>query len=451
MIDPKYRLLVGSGNLINGGPYTWYITDIDQRRRFTVIYDPPVPLQSHEDIKATEDICQKQLQRSVDKLGSGVYGIYFTEPDGPITPITDPEEDMTSYVNCHSLAALQLMFPVKTVYLASLTELDRLQWQVDLISYQESPSISNTPSEKIAVFKYWFMFNGMFRTWSELNCWCRLPRDHPHIVPFDSVVLDNTTDGIVGFTNLFIPGGTLFSNNATSRPFRLRWLHQLLSVVDDLNYRYGIMHQDIAPRNLLIDKKDNLRLFDFNYSIMIDKDYSPHRDDWKGIAFTLYEIITLDEHFRKVPHEEQDAEALLHLEWVKHPDVKLDNDVQAFRDVLNIWLNKRRLKKFDPADTWVRWDWMPEPPLRAVPCFDSQRKIIGKEIKSVTTLFRQDLIAMGEPFWDWERPASYLLGEALRENVGQKTLGDKNLNDGVTDKKVMHQTVESQDNINGNT
>jgi hypothetical protein len=57
------------------------------------------------------------------------------------------------------------------------------------------------------------------------------------------------------------------------------------------------MHQDIAPRNLLIDEEDNLRTFDFNYSIMIDKHYTPDRDDIKGVIFTLYEIITLDGHY----------------------------------------------------------------------------------------------------------------------------------------------------------
>lgn len=79
----------------------------------------------------------------------------------------------------------------------------------------------------------------MFRTWYELNSGSRLSRDHPHIVPFDSVVLNNITGGIAGFTTLFISGGTLKDNNATTRPFRLRWFYQLLSVVDDLNYRYG--------------------------------------------------------------------------------------------------------------------------------------------------------------------------------------------------------------------
>ena len=63
---------------------------------------------------------------------------------------------------------------------------------------------------------------------------------------------------------------------------------------------------------------------------MIKEHYTPDRDDLKGVIFTLYEIITLDENHREVPHAQQGAEALLQLDWVKHPDVKLDNNVQAF-------------------------------------------------------------------------------------------------------------------------
>lgn len=220
----------------------------------------------------------------------------------------------------------------------------------------------------------------MFRTWYELNSRSRLPRDHAHIVPFDSVILDNITNGIVGFTSQFIPGGTLQDTNATKRPFCLRWFQQLMSVVDDLNYTYGIMHQDIAARNLVIDEEENLRIFDFNYAIMIDKHYTPHRDDTKGVIFTLYEIITLDEHFRELPHEEQDAESLLRMEWTKHPEVKLDSDVSVFRSALDAWVVKRKAKTFECAETWVQWPWMPKPPLGPVLAYGPNGEVIGKEM-----------------------------------------------------------------------
>ncbi|KAK4043391.1 kinase-like domain protein [Parachaetomium inaequale] len=249
--------------------------------------------------------------------------------------------------------------------------------QVDLVSYQGTPCAGGTGlATTKAAFKYWFMENGMIRTWLELNSWSRLPRDHPHIVPFDAVVLDPH--------------------------------------VDDLNYRYGMMHQDIAARNLVIDGNDNLRIFDFNYSIMIDKHYTPERDDLKGVIFTLYEIITLDEHFRDVPHDQQDSEAVLKMKWEKHPDVKLDADVQESRDVLDSWVTERKAKEFfKRADTWVRWPFVPKPPAVAMPIYDHDRKVTGTKMHSIRCLPRKDLVAMGQELWKWERPASYNLAEAL--------------------------------------
>ncbi|ODA77750.1 hypothetical protein RJ55_06352 [Drechmeria coniospora] len=412
MIKPDERLWSGSGVLLTGGPYTWHVTDFDQRRHFSVTYDPPTPVQ---DVEETEEICMAQLRKHIDSLEDDVYGISFTDVSGPITICKDWKDDVTGYVNCHPLSALEHPFAVKTIYLASLTELDRLGPQVDLVSYRGTPAVGAAPTETKAVFKYWFMENGMFRTWYELNSWSRLPRDHPHIVPFDAVVLNNITGGIVGLTSLFVPGGTLEDNNATKRRFSLEWLRQLLSVVDDLNYVYGMMHQDIAPRNLVIDQRGNLQIFDFNYSIMIDKHYTVDRDDLKGVVFTLYEMITLDKHFRDLPHEQQDAEAVLRLEWTKHPDVMLDNDVTAFRQVLEAWVKKRKGREFTMAETWVQWPWMPKPPAVLVPTYGDGRTVTGTETKSVPILIRQQLIELKQPYWKWERPASYRLRDALGE------------------------------------
>lgn len=294
MIKPQDRLWAGSGNLLFGGPYTWYITDFDQRRNFSVTYDPPTEVTNVEE---TEEICLEKLRQHIDELGADVLGIRFADSHGPITISSSKEDDVTFYTNCDPLSALQLPFAVRTIMFGNLTELDRFGPQVDLVTYQADPSVGDGGQKKVA-FKYWFVPNGKFRKWYELQCWSRLPRDHPHIVPFDAVVLDHVRGGVVGFTSLYIPGGTLDSD--TSRVFRLEWLKQLLSVVDDLNYRYGIMHQDIA-RNLLIDENGNLCIFDYNFSVMIAKHYTPERDDVKGVVFTLYEIITRDESFRRVP------------------------------------------------------------------------------------------------------------------------------------------------------
>ena len=154
MIDPERRLWAVSSNLPDDGPYTWHITDFDQRRHFAVRYEARV-----EDVEATEEICMDQIRKHVDDLGGGVYGISFTQWDGPVTHLTDPDDDVTEYVNNFPLSALGLSFPVKTVFLSSLTELDRMGPNVDLVSYQEAPSAAGAtaPSPTKVAFKYWFM------------------------------------------------------------------------------------------------------------------------------------------------------------------------------------------------------------------------------------------------------------------------------------------------------
>ena len=47
-----------------------------------------------------------------------------------------------------------------------------------------------------------------------MSLWCRL--QHPNIVPFDKVVVDELEGGLVGFTTKFIPGGTLDETSLAS-------------------------------------------------------------------------------------------------------------------------------------------------------------------------------------------------------------------------------------------
>lgn len=99
-----------------------------------------------------------------------------------------------------------------------------------------------------------------------MSLWCRLK--HPNIVPFDKVVIDELEGCLVGFTSKFIPGGTLEENK--TRGFKLKWLHELTEVVDELNLNLGIAHQDVSPRNIVIDEStDTLMLFNFNFSARI--------------------------------------------------------------------------------------------------------------------------------------------------------------------------------------
>lgn len=109
----------------------------------------------------------------------------------------------------------------------------------------------------------------------------RLP-NHPNIVPVDRIVLDEVRGGVVGFTTPYIPGGSLQDN--VTRPFKLKWARQLMQVVDDLNLRYGIAHQDIVPRNILVDEDaDNIMLHDFNVAAQIGRS--------RGDGFFFYRYV----------------------------------------------------------------------------------------------------------------------------------------------------------------
>ncbi|OIW22801.1 hypothetical protein CONLIGDRAFT_586688 [Coniochaeta ligniaria NRRL 30616] len=357
MIKDEWRFFAFSGDIVPGGPSTWHILDWDQRRLISVTMDEE---------QKEEDRAIECLKKHVDSLEPDVYLIYVSKDGELISTSTDIRDDHTSCVYYPPLRDLQLPDGIQTVRRSELEELDRLGPNVDLVLDLSS---SQADPKKV-VFKYYFMFQFLFGLWHEMNLWMRLPK-HPNIVPFDKVVVDELEGRAVGFTTLFAPGGTLDENR--SRVFKLQWLEQLMDVVDDLNLKYGIVHQDIAPRNLLVDDEtDTLMLFDFNYSARIGTQaYSEHRNDVKGVMFTIYEIITRDDRLRSVPYEQQDlADIVGPSEWIKHPDVKLDRPVSEYRSSLRRWAEKRRtgpqITAYKDAPHSIDWPSLGEAPLRVM-------------------------------------------------------------------------------------
>lgn len=228
----------------------------------------------------------------------------------------DPTKDETFCTYYQGLEYVPVPANVEITHRSDLVEVERLGPNVDLMCYSSRSIETQKRETEMVVFKYYFLQQFMFNRWDELQIWMRLPL-HPNIAPFDRLVVDKLEgrDVLVGFTSRFIPGGTLEADS--TRVFKLKWLRQLLHVIDDLNLNYGIQHQDVAPRNLLVDHEtDNLVIFDFNCAVRIGYPhridsyarYWDQRNDVKGAIFTLYEIITRDEHFREVSWENQNAE-----------------------------------------------------------------------------------------------------------------------------------------------
>ncbi|KAF5026385.1 hypothetical protein F66182_1513 [Fusarium sp. NRRL 66182] len=405
--DSKYYSL--SGSIPIGGPSTWHITDWDQRRVVSVTMD------GEQD---DESIAIEHFTRYSDQLPPEVYRIYISYSGDIITTYTDPDHDQNYCVHYPLLRESLLPEGTRTVRRDELEELDRLGPDVDLVSY--FPCLSQ-PAKKV-VFKYYFLWQYADGAWKELNLWMRLPR-HPNMVPFDRVVIDEFDGRVVGFTNDYIPGGNLEDNS--SRVFKLEWLQQLIEVVDELNLQYGIMHQDIAPRNLVINEAtDSIMLFDFNYAARINhygtlgegEHYIQHRNDVKGVIFTVYEVITQDSSLRDKPHAEQNLDHLEN-EWVKHPEVKLDHPVASYRFLLQEWRKRRAvdLSTVQPSDFPRAIDWpsRPEPPSKTVNAID----LLGRPyVRIVDGLIerRKDVRDRGDKVLNWERPPQKVVDTGIR-------------------------------------
>ncbi|KAK7571630.1 hypothetical protein V3481_018841 [Fusarium oxysporum f. sp. vasinfectum] len=254
-------------------------------------------------------------------------------------------------------------------------------------------------------------------SWKEMNLWMRLPR-HPNIVPFDRVVVDELEGRVVGFTNSYVPGGNLEENR--SFVFKLEWLRQLIKVVDDLNLEYGIAHQDIAPRNLLIDEStDSIMLFDFNFAARMDcpspgegEEYVEDRNDIKGVMFTTYEIITQDNSLRNIPNEYQNIDNLTS-KWVKHPEVKLYHPVASYQLMLQEWQDRRARVCLGDVPRAIDLPVMPKPPQKTICLKDAN----GQPVYSTVDNFyerRRDAWAMGDKVPNWQRPPQRLLDDGAR-------------------------------------
>ncbi|OAQ58733.1 protein kinase-like protein [Pochonia chlamydosporia 170] len=397
MIDDDSKYFCLSGDIPVGGPSTWHVTDWDQRRVVSVTMD------GEQD---DESIAIEHFSRYSSQLSPDIYRIYVSHAGEIISTYTDPKDDPTCCVYYPLLH--ESFFPegiqIQTVRRDELEELERLGPDVDLVSYL--PCLGASAKK-------------------EMNLWMRLPR-HPNIVPFDRIVVDELEGRVVGFTSTYVPGGSLEENK--SRVFRLEWLKQLIKVVDDLNLRYSISHQDIAPRNIVVDEStDSVMLLDFNFAARINHPSSPgegesyleDRNDVKGVIFTTYEIITRDNSLRSRPHEEQNLGDLRldSLEWAKHPEVKLDHPAASYQLILREWRERRAgdLNAVDPdrLPDAIDWPSLPKPP---------QKTISNKGPHGQLSLFtvdmwderRQDVRDRGDKVLSWERPPQTLLHNGTR-------------------------------------
>lgn len=237
----------------------------------------------------------------------------------------------------------------------------------------------------------------MGNTWNELHIIKTLPM-HPNLVSFDRVVLDDAESQALGFTTEYYAGGTL--DDSTSRVFRLSWLQQLTAVVDYLNFEQGIIHQDLASRNLHVDLENNLRLFDFDRAAYIGQpEIVVEWNDVAGVILTAYEIITNDEKSRRNKFEQRDPNEVLNLkDWPV--ECHLDTVFTLFWQHLNYWVQQRKERQ---QMAHIQQRRVPDMPLLrpVMICFDE----IGKSIyERIVTQMRVDALNFRQHVVSWERP-----------------------------------------------
>ncbi|KOS42844.1 hypothetical protein ACN38_g6283 [Penicillium nordicum] len=354
-----------------------------------------------------EDVETSLLAQFADYLSPEVRAITVND-DGLLTGVsTDPEEDDTFFIGYLPLSLCQSLMGCSTVYFSQLQELDRLGPGVNLSSYD---------SQRVA-----FKFNplGMIRrlhmSWNEMNLLSKLP-PHPNIIPFDRIVLEDVQSRVIGFTTKYIPGGTLADANP-KRPFRFEWLRQLTQLVDFLNLELGIMHQDIAPRNLLVDPEtDDIILFDFDRAANGKEGLMDGRDDVSGVVFTLHEIVTNDTHFTSIPHWDRNIDMVQSIEWACHRE--LDSDMSKFRNFLNEWVatrTDRAIERYLNAPNRITWPDLPTPPDYYVPF--ELGSIEGKPMWRTGGRSRRIALQKGQYCFRWERPPQSRLLKKAQNSI----------------------------------
>lgn len=413
--QPNQRFNAFTSNSFPGGPTTWQTVDWDQRRYISTSVPEEVDLDDGGE--EVEERVIQALAGIVDGLDDDVNLVNFSIEGDFISTSSDPGDDT---------AAIPLYCPIdmipeqyrtgRVVSRADLVEVDRLSQCVDLVTYRLQPGSR-------AVFKYQFHHDQVLRNWHELNCWLRLS-GHPNIVPLERLVTDyedvpehgTNIEVVVGFTSAYVPGETLHHN--PYRLFKFKYLEQLIEVIDDLNLKFGIVHQDVAPRNLLINPAtDTLQLFDFSCSGKLGSkgtagqrlftNSGNFKIDLDGVVAAVYEIITRDTQLAEQVLLGADISTIEEKEWIKHPDVSLDKDIDHYRQTLRDWLKRRSqpenlITHYTQAPNPLEWPqhWQPE-----IPYLDQDGNPLGEDAHPTSSVSRTALRALGLKFVEWERPA----------------------------------------------
>ena len=317
----------------------------------------------------------RALRGLLDQLPADTVAVDLDAAGGLVSSSTNPALGFTRRSRHTALAAFDLPIPGRpAIPRSQLAEVGRFTGPVDLVSdCSDRGSGSEPGAGRRYVFKNDFPAARSF--WTELQLLARLP-PHPHLALLDRVVVDEATgEWVVGFTMRHVEGESL--EQGPRRPqLKMKWLRQLMATVDDLNLKHGVVHQDIAGRNLIVDRAtDSIVLIDFDaaYRVGVEKDPQEGldsegrwgvRDDVKGVLVFLYEYITRDPALTQYwLHLVDEKDVRDPAKWVKHPDAELDDDVAEFYVEAMAWARRRRAARqmahYSEAPEPLQWPAAP--------------------------------------------------------------------------------------------
>ncbi|KAI2086706.1 hypothetical protein LOZ36_003173 [Ophidiomyces ophidiicola] len=381
MIPKDYRFYSPEGRVYpNGGPRSWVVIDFDQRRCFRIA-GPAEMLPDHES-------AEKLVAQYADHVGPEVHLIQLSA-DGSLLSVSS-DNDPTWEIRYSDVP--ESVKDSELVCRSELIEVDRLHVCTDVVQHPQS--------NEVVAFKYAITQENVPSIWDELHILKAL-KHNKCFVDFHRVVIDDVSRKILGFTSKFIFGPTLEHYHST---FYFHWLEQLTTAVDILNLQFGIMHQDVAPRNIMVDSMD-LKLFDFDKAVRIGgQEQYPTLNDVDGVVFTVYEALTKDEHFRQVDFRERDAHVVESLkEWELVIPLEDGKSIVEYRNQLGKWAAYRRQNRTithqSEATNPIVWPEYKKPPTFRIPCPSGEIEVSCRH--------RKDALAVGDYVTLWERASSY--------------------------------------------
>lgn len=398
--DLRFQAKNGSLGLDTSG---WEVCDWDARRWVWV--EGSTKLFGQDDGEAA---CEA-FKPYADDLPENITKVTMSTDKKLEGTSTDPEWDSTPFVPYPRFTVKEVGDDAwDCLQRLELEEIDRFSPCVDLVT------LKHADSSKKVVFKYAALDVSLTHMWREAFFLKRL-KGCPYVLTFHKFIVDDVEPQLLGFTTEFIEGET-WDHLGDEQLFRQKWLQQLLEVIDNLNLKYGIIHQDIAPRNLLIDSAtDSLCLIDFNVSTEIGSELERRpRNDIDGAIYSLYEVLTKDLHFRStVHHDHWHVEDVTTMEeWPLRVKLEPGLDVQTLRSMVMDWAKKRRETSPSLSTQIQKPLGIPPLPPPRINGVESEGAVWGWH----TTLMYRRTAASGERIVRWERPPTKKLRESKQRS-----------------------------------